>query len=58
VEGGGFCRLGVALSAAERAGCPAPEGFSKVVFLPARTSFAFADGKSLTSTLTRSCGVR
>jgi hypothetical protein len=40
------------------AGCPAPRGFPGAVFPLARTSFAFAGGKKLTSTLTRSCGVR
>lgn len=40
------------------AGCPAPKGFSKVVFPLARTSFAFAGGTTLTSTLTSTCGAR
>ncbi len=40
------------------AGCPAPAGFPGAVFTLARTSFAFAGGKSLTSTLSRSCRVR
>lgn len=38
-----------------RAGCPAPEGFAKVAFPLARTSFGFDGGLSLSSTLTRSC---
>jgi hypothetical protein len=37
------------------AGCPAPSGFSKVVFPLIKTSFAFAGGLDLSSTLTRSC---
>lgn len=40
------------------AGCPAPEGFRQVIFPLARTSFSFAGGITLTSTLTRSCRVR
>ena len=40
------------------AGCPAPPGFPGAVFPLARTSFAFAGGLSLTSTLNRSCKVR
>jgi len=40
------------------AGCPAPKGFTVAPFSLARTSFAFADGRKLTSTLTRSCRVR
>lgn len=40
------------------AGCPAPEGFTRVIFPLARTSFSFAGGLTLTSTLTRSCRVR
>lgn len=39
------------------AGCPAPAGFPRTTFPFARASFGFA-GKTLTSTLTRSCGVR
>jgi hypothetical protein len=39
------------------AGCPAPKGFSGAVFTFARASFDFEDGKNLSSTLTRSCGV-
>jgi hypothetical protein len=37
------------------AGCPAPKGFSKVVFPLMKTSFSFAGGLSLDNTLTRSC---
>lgn len=37
------------------AGCPAPKGFSKAVFPLMKTSFAFAGGLNLISTLTRSC---
>lgn len=40
------------------AGCPAPPGFPGAVFPLVRTSFAFAGGINLTSTLTRSCRVR
>lgn len=40
------------------AGCPAPEGFGGAVFTLARTTFAFAGGQKLSSTLTRSCRVR
>jgi hypothetical protein len=40
------------------AGCPAPEGFSRAAFPLARTSFRFDGGASLSSTLTRTCGVR
>lgn len=40
------------------AACPAPKGFPGAVFPFARASFAFAGKKALTSTLTRSCGVR
>jgi hypothetical protein len=39
------------------AGCPAPAGFPGAVFPFARASFGFG-GRALTSTLTRSCGVR
>jgi hypothetical protein len=38
-----------------RAGCPAPEGFSKVSFPLARTSFDFAGGLDIQSTVHRSC---
>jgi hypothetical protein len=40
------------------AGCPAPKGFPGAVFTFARASFAFEDGETLSSTMTRSCGVR
>lgn len=40
------------------AGCPAPAGFRRVVFPLARTSFTFAGGLTLKSTLTRTCRVR
>lgn len=40
------------------AGCPAPKGFPGAVFPLARTTFGFAGGRKLTSTLTRSCRVR
>ncbi len=40
------------------AACPAPKGFPGAVFPLARTSFTFADGRKLTSTLTSNCAVR
>ncbi|HKF82316.1 MAG TPA: hypothetical protein VKB23_05075 [Solirubrobacterales bacterium] len=40
------------------AGCPAPAGFSSAVFPLARTSFGFDGGKTLSSTLIRSCRAR
>ena len=40
------------------AGCPAPQGVNLVSFPLARTSFSFADGRTLTTTLNRSCKVR
>lgn len=40
------------------AGCPAPQGFPGALFPLARISFRFAGGRSLSSTLTRSCRVR
>lgn len=40
------------------AGCPAPRGFSKVSFPLIRTSFGFAEGKTLTGTLERTCRAR
>lgn len=40
------------------AGCPAPPGFPGVVFPLARVSFAFADGRTLATTLNRTCKVR
>jgi len=39
------------------AGCPAPKGFPGATFPFAKASFAFA-GRTLSSTLTRSCGAR
>jgi hypothetical protein len=40
------------------AGCPAPKGFPGGVFPFARAAFAFEGGRTLSSTLTRSCGVK
>ncbi len=40
------------------AGCPAPKGFPGVSFTFAQASFAFEDGRTLTSKMTRDCGVR
>jgi hypothetical protein len=40
------------------ASCPAPAGFPGAVFPFARASMGFADGRTLSSTLTRSCRVR
>lgn len=40
------------------AGCPAPKGFSGALFPLARTTFGFAGGEKLTSTLTSGCRVR
>ncbi len=40
------------------AGCPAPNGFPGATFAFARASFGFEDGRSMETTLTRSCGVR
>jgi hypothetical protein len=40
------------------AGCPAPKGFPGAIFNLARTKFSFAGGKTLSSTLTRSCKTR
>lgn len=40
------------------AACPAPAGFPGAVFPLMKTSFGFAGGPRLTSTLTRSCKVR
>ncbi len=40
------------------AGCPAPKGFPGASFPLARTSFAFAGGAKLTSTLTSACKAR
>ncbi|HEY2334032.1 MAG TPA: hypothetical protein VGH58_03350 [Solirubrobacterales bacterium] len=39
-------------------GCPAPKGFPGAAFPLARTSFAFADGRQLSSVLSGSCKVR
>jgi DNA-binding beta-propeller fold protein YncE len=40
------------------AGCPAPKGFPGAIFTLARTSFSFAGGRTLSSSLTRDCKVR
>ncbi len=40
------------------AACPAPAGFPGATFPFARAAMSFADGRTLTSTLTRSCRVR
>lgn len=40
------------------AACDAPSGFTAAVFPFARASMTFADGRTLASTLTRSCKVR
>jgi hypothetical protein len=40
------------------AGCPAPKGFPGATFPFAKASYAFADGRRLSSTLTRSCRAR
>lgn len=40
------------------ADCPAPSGFHSVDFPLARTSFSFAGNETITSILTRTCGVR
>jgi hypothetical protein len=40
------------------AGCPAPPGFKSAFFPLARTSFAFAGGTKLSSTLTSECRAR
>jgi hypothetical protein len=39
------------------AGCPAPKGFPGTIFAFAKATFGFEDGRTLSSTLTRSCGV-
>jgi hypothetical protein len=39
-------------------GCPAPRGFGAVSFPLARTSFAFSDGRTLTSPISGVCGAR
>jgi hypothetical protein len=40
------------------AGCPAPRGFPGASFTFAKADFGFEGGRTLSSTLTRSCGVR
>lgn len=40
------------------AGCPAPAGFSQIPFPLARAGFSFADKRTLSSTLVRTCTVR
>jgi hypothetical protein len=40
------------------AGCPVPKGIAKTLFPLARTSFAFAGGKKMVSTLEGECRVR
>jgi hypothetical protein len=40
------------------AGCPAPAGFPGATFVFAKASFGFEDGRTLSSTLTRSCAAR
>jgi len=40
------------------AGCPAPKGFPGATFSFARAAFGFEDGRTLSSTLTRSCDVK
>jgi hypothetical protein len=40
------------------AGCPAPRGFPGATFTFAKASFGFEGGKTISSTMTRSCGVR
>jgi hypothetical protein len=40
------------------AGCPAPKGLPGAPFPLARTSFAFADGRTLTAVLNRTCGAK
>lgn len=40
------------------AGCPAPKGFRLATYALARTTFAFADGRKLTTVLNRSCQAR
>ena len=40
------------------ASCPAPNGFNQAAFPLARTSFVFAGGVEVSSTLTRTCRVR
>jgi hypothetical protein len=40
------------------AGCPAPKGFPGTTFAFAKATFGFEDGRTLSSTLNRSCKVR
>jgi hypothetical protein len=40
------------------AGCPAPKGISSVTFTLARTSFGFAEGRTLRAGLSRQCHAR
>jgi hypothetical protein len=40
------------------AGCPAPAGFRESLFLFARASMTFSDGRTLEATMTRTCRVR
>jgi hypothetical protein len=40
------------------AACPAPPGIARVAFPLARATYGFADGRSISSTLTRTCRVR
>jgi hypothetical protein len=40
------------------AGCPAPKGFPGATFPFAKASYSFAGGRTLSSTLTRSCRAR
>jgi hypothetical protein len=40
------------------AGCPAPKGFPGTSYDFAKASFGFQGGKTISSTMTRSCGVR
>jgi hypothetical protein len=40
------------------ASCPAPEGFTRASFPFAKASYEFADGRDLSTTLTRDCKVR
>ncbi|HEU4462876.1 MAG TPA: hypothetical protein VFR75_09815 [Solirubrobacterales bacterium] len=41
-----------------RAGCPAPTGFSQALFPLTRAGFVFGDGRTLSTTLLRTCRVR
>jgi hypothetical protein len=40
------------------AGCPAPKGFPGATFVFARSAFGFEGGRTLSSKMVRSCGVR